>query len=165
MKDVVEALRKSKKVFLGGKADVHHNIDARKYLAEQGMAVFPDEFFLLVKYINGMRDDSAQIYGILPEGSNLGLEDAVRENERLDRRDMTLKTSNTSSATAKRTRFVPAFHLCRRHYEEFFIFRQYFCQKVLTPWRNVVYCISLFYVFGYYSPLKNFSHDTQWNDC
>ncbi len=88
MKDVVEALRKSKKVFLGGKADVHHNIDARKYLAEQGMAVFPDEFFLLVKYINGMRDDSAQIYGILPEGSDLGLEDAVRENERLDRRDM-----------------------------------------------------------------------------
>ena len=87
MKDVVEALRKSKKVFLGSKADVHHNIDARKYLAEEGMAVFPDEFFSLVKYINGMRDDTAQIYGILPEGSDLGLEDAVRENERFDRAD------------------------------------------------------------------------------
>ena len=88
MKDVVETLRSSKKVFLGGKADVHHNIDARKYLAEQGMAVFPDEFFSLVKYINGMRDDGAQIYGILPEGNDFGLKDAVIENENLGRRDM-----------------------------------------------------------------------------
>lgn len=87
MKDIIEKLSSGKKVFLGGKADVRHNIDARKYLAEQGMAIFPDEFFLLVKYINGMRDDSSQIYGILPNGSSLGIEDAVRENEHLNRPD------------------------------------------------------------------------------
>ena len=88
MKEIIELLRDSHKVSMGGKANVHHNIDARKYLSEEGMAVFPDEFFSMVKYANGIRSDGVNIYGILPDAENTNFKDAVYENERLDRSDI-----------------------------------------------------------------------------
>ena len=72
---------------MGGRADVHHNIDARKYLAEEEMAVFPDEYFSLVKYSNGLRSDKGELYAILPLDDNRNFKDAVRMNEELDRED------------------------------------------------------------------------------
>ena len=47
MKNLIEKLKASGVIVMGGRADVHHNIDARKYLAEEEMAVFPDEYFSL----------------------------------------------------------------------------------------------------------------------
>ena len=88
MKDLIEKLKKSGAVIVtGGRADAHHNIDARKYLAEEGMAVFPDEYFSLVKYSNGLKSDKAEIYAVIPFGGNKNLRDAVRMNENLDRDD------------------------------------------------------------------------------
>ena len=72
---------------MGGRADVHHNIDARKYLAEEEMAVFPDEYFSLVKYSNGLKSDKGEIYAILPLDDNRNFRDAVRMNEQIDRED------------------------------------------------------------------------------
>ena len=72
---------------MGGRADVHHNIDARKYLAEEEMAVFPDEYFSLVKYSNGLRSDKGELYAILPLDDNRNFKDAVRMNEQIDRED------------------------------------------------------------------------------
>ncbi|MBP3546030.1 MAG: hypothetical protein J6K16_02725 [Alphaproteobacteria bacterium] len=88
MKEIIDLLRNSHKASLGGKADVRHNIDARKYLAEEEMAVFPDEFFTMVKYANGIRGDGINVYGILPDAENTNFKDAVYENERLDRSDI-----------------------------------------------------------------------------
>ncbi len=89
MKELLETLRKNKTIYFGGKADVHHNIDARKFLAEEGFAVFPDEFFSLVKYANGIRNDQAAIYAILPEEDDTGFADAVWVNDALNRQDRT----------------------------------------------------------------------------
>lgn len=88
MKDLIEKLKKSGAVIVtGGRADVHHNIDARKYLAEEGMAVFPDEYFSLVKYSNGLKSDKAEIYAVMPLEDNRNFRDAVRMNENLERDD------------------------------------------------------------------------------
>ncbi|MBR1648772.1 MAG: hypothetical protein IJ689_04135 [Alphaproteobacteria bacterium] len=87
MKTLIEVLKEHKNISLGEKVDVRNNIDARKYLAEEGMAVFPDEFFSYVKYANGIRSDSAEIYAILPEEDKFGFTDAVFANERLHRID------------------------------------------------------------------------------
>ncbi len=87
MKDLVDKLKASGMTVMGGRADVHHNIDARKYLAEEEMAVFPDEYFSLVKYSNGLRSDKGELYAILPLDDNRNFKDAVRMNEELDRED------------------------------------------------------------------------------
>ena len=87
MKELAEVLRKNKRIFLGGKANPRHNIDARKYLADEGFAVFPDEYFSLVKYVNGIRDDAATVYAILPEDDGTGFADAVLVNNSLERAD------------------------------------------------------------------------------
>ena len=87
MKELAEVLRKNKAIYLGGKANSHHNIDARKYLAEEGFAVFPDEYFSLVKHVNGIRDDFATIYAILPEDDGTGFADAVLVNVEMVRPD------------------------------------------------------------------------------
>ena len=87
MKNLFEKLIGSGVIVMGGRADVHHNIDARKYLAEEEMAVFPDEYFSLVKYSNGLRSDKGELYAILPLDENRNFKDAVRMNEELDRED------------------------------------------------------------------------------
>lgn len=87
MKNLIEKLKASGVIVMGGRADVHHNIDARKYLAEEEMAVFPDEYFSLVKYSNGLRSDKGELYAILPLDDNRNFKDAVRMNEELDRED------------------------------------------------------------------------------
>ena len=87
MKDLIEAVRKTPKLILGDKADVYHNIDARKYLAEEGFAVFPDEYFSFVKYINGIRSDDGELYAILPDEDKFGFNDAVFTNVSLNRPD------------------------------------------------------------------------------
>lgn len=87
MKNLVEKLKSSGVIVMGGRADVHHNIDARKYLAEEEMAVFPDEYFSLVKYSNGLKSDKGEIYAILPLDDNRNFRDAVRMNEQIDRED------------------------------------------------------------------------------
>lgn len=87
MKNLIEKLKVSGVIVMGGRADVHHNIDARKYLAEEEMAVFPDEYFSLVKYSNGLRSDKGELYAILPLDDNRNFKDAVRMNEELDRED------------------------------------------------------------------------------
>lgn len=86
MKEFIEKLKSQKNLCLGEKADVHNNIAARKYLADEGMQVFPDEFFLFVKYINGILGDGSRLYGIDPEEKN-STNDAVYQNERLNRAD------------------------------------------------------------------------------
>lgn len=85
MKEFAEKLRKS--ACCGGKANVHDNIGARKYMAASGMAVLPDEFFSWVKYVNGVKTDFAKVYAIDPQGES-GFTDAVHQNEFLNRPDM-----------------------------------------------------------------------------
>jgi len=86
IKELTDKLHGHIGINCGGKADVRDNIDARKYLTASEMAVFPDEFFSLVKYANGIKTDFAEIYAIDPL-ENTGFTDAVRQNERLDRQD------------------------------------------------------------------------------
>lgn len=85
MKEFAEKLRKI--ACCGGKANVHDNIGARKYMAANGMAVLPDEFFSWVKYVNGVKTDFAEVYAIDPQDEG-GFTDAVRQNELLNRPDM-----------------------------------------------------------------------------
>ena len=87
MKNLVEKLKASGVIVIGGRADVRHNIDARKYLAEEEMAVFPDEYFSLVKYSNGLKSDKGEVYAILPLDDSRNFRDAVRMNEQIDRED------------------------------------------------------------------------------
>jgi hypothetical protein len=86
MKEFVNKLRAQNNLCLGFKADARNNIAARKYLAEQGMAVFPDDFFSLVKYVNGIFGDGCRVYGIDPEEKH-SVNDAVFQNEDSDRKD------------------------------------------------------------------------------
>ena len=83
MKEFMDKLKSRDDLHFCSKADVHHNIDARKYLTEENMAVFPDEFFSLVKYANGIVGTNARLYGISPDSED----DVVRKNEQLNRAD------------------------------------------------------------------------------
>ncbi len=87
MKDLIEKLQKSGEVVTGGRVNVYHNIDARKYLQTEGMAVLPDEYFSMVKYANGLKSDKAEIYAVMPLGDNRNFRDVIRMNEALDRDD------------------------------------------------------------------------------
>ncbi len=87
MKNLTEKLQRSGTVVTGGRVNVHHNIDARKYLVGEGMALLPDEYFSLVKYSNGLKSDKAEIYAIMPLEDNRNCKDVIRVNGALDRDD------------------------------------------------------------------------------
>lgn len=82
MKELAQMLRNARGFNCGGKADVRDNIDARRYLKEANLALLPDEFFSLVKYVNGVKGDFGELYAIDPSGQS-GFTDAVRANESL----------------------------------------------------------------------------------
>lgn len=82
MKELAEILHSAAGFCCGGKADVHNNIDARRYLKEANMAMLPDEFFSLVKYVNGVKSDFGELFAIDPSEQS-GFSDAVRTNESL----------------------------------------------------------------------------------
>ncbi len=86
MQVLVNNLRDKNNLQCGDRADVYNNIDAKHYLKANGIGVFPNEYFLFIKYINGIISDDGFLWGVMPN-TGYGFEDAVSRNEKLNRKD------------------------------------------------------------------------------
>lgn len=79
MEEFVEKIRNNQYFRIGERADTRLIIDCKKYLDSKEQAVFPDDYSLFIKYINGIISDTVNIYGVSPN-TNHGFSDIVAEN-------------------------------------------------------------------------------------
>ena len=87
MKEIIEKLKSLNTITCGEPAKVYDNIKARDFLSQNHLPVFPEEYFLFIKYINGIKNETAELYGVFPSDYDGYFTNAVMLNYSLNRAD------------------------------------------------------------------------------
>ncbi len=87
MKEIIEQLKSGKNIDCNQPANVYDNIKAREFLSQNQLAVFPEDYFLFIKYINGIKNETSELYGVFAEDYTGVFTNAVTTNSSLDRAD------------------------------------------------------------------------------
>lgn len=83
MEEFVDKIRSNQYFRVGDRADTKRIIECKNYLSAKDHVVFPDDYSLFIKYINGIISDTVNLFGVLPN-RNHGFSDIVLENREID---------------------------------------------------------------------------------